>query len=437
VRVFSEQAQAAHWSRSSRVAFRFFFVYFGLYCLATQIVGGLILYPGFSFPSLGTRWPVRDVTLWLARHLFHVSPPLVYAGNSGDTVFHWIQTGWLLAIAVLVSALWSQIDRGRTDYVVVHKWFRLFLRFGLAAQMFYFGLAKVIPTQFPAPSLVTLVEPVGQLSSTDLLWTFMGSSTAYQMFTGWAEVLGGCLLVIPRTSMLGALIALVDLVHVFVLNMTYDVGLKQISFHLILIALFILAPDLPRLHRCFVLDRPPDAPPHEPVFRGSRATRYALGAQILFGVYLVGMFTRIALISWSAAGGPGSPRSPLYGIWDVNELAVDGQLRSPLLNDYDRRWRRLIFDTPDVMVFQRTDDSFAHYGASIDVNRGSITLRKGTSRSWRAAFTFRRPTGERLILDGEMDRHIIHLDLLRLEFDQFRLLNSGFRWIRPPDPYGG
>jgi hypothetical protein len=437
VNVFREQAQAAHWSRASRVAFRFFFVYFGLYCLATQIVGGLILYPGFSFPSLGTRWPARELTLWLARHLFHVSSPLVYAGNSGDTVFHWIQTCWLLAIAVLVSAIWSTIDRGRTDYVVVHKWFRLFLRFGLAAQMFYFGLAKVIPTQFPAPSLVTLVEPLGHLSSTDLLWTFMGSSTAYQMFTGWAEVLGGCLLVVPRTSMLGALIALVDLVHVFVLNMTYDVGLKQISFHLILIALFILAPDLPRLHGCLVLDRPPGAPPHEPLFPGARATRYALAAQILFGVYLVGMFTRIALISWGAAGGPGGPRSPLYGIWDVNELAVDGQLRSPLLNDYDRRWRRLIFDAPDVMVFQRTDDSFAHYGASIDVNSRSITLKKGASRSWHATFTFRRPTGERLILDGEMDRHIIHLDLLRLDLDQFRLLNSGFRWIRPPDPYGG
>ena len=51
-------------------------------------------------------------------------------------------------------------------------------------------MAKVIPAQFPPPSLVTLVEPVGQLSRTDLLWTFIGSSTAYQMFTGWTEVIG-------------------------------------------------------------------------------------------------------------------------------------------------------------------------------------------------------------------------------------------------------
>ena len=37
---------------------------------------------------------------------------------------------------------------------------------------------------------------------------------------------------------LGALIALVDMIQVFALNMTYDFGLKQISFHLILLSLF-------------------------------------------------------------------------------------------------------------------------------------------------------------------------------------------------------
>ena len=29
------------------------------------------------------------------------------------------------------------------------------------------------------------------------------------------------------------------------------------------------------------------------------------------------------------------------------------------------------------------------------------------------------------------------MELQLVEFDSFRLLNSGFRWIRPPDPYGG
>src|SRR5207342_1406622 len=138
---------------------------------------------------------------------------------------HWVQTFWLLIFSVLAAAIWSQLARGHQHHEALHKWFRLFIRFSLAAQMFYYGLAKVIPTQFPAPSLVTLVEPVGNLSRTDLLWTAIGSSVGYQMFTGWAEVIAGGLLIVPQTAILGATIALADMVQVFVLNMTYDIGL--------------------------------------------------------------------------------------------------------------------------------------------------------------------------------------------------------------------
>ena len=425
------------WSRLTRVAFRLCFVYFGLYCLATPIVGGLILFPGFSFPSFGALWPMRQITFWFAANLFRLTTPLVYTGNSGDTAFHWVQTCWLLMSSALAAAIWSQLDRGRADYIALHKWFRLFVRFGLAAQMFYYGLAKVIPTQFPAPSLVTLVEPVGNLSRTDLLWTFIGASTAYQVFTGCAEVLAGIFLAVPRTTMLGALICLADMIQVFALNMTYDFGLKQISFHLILMSLFLLAPDFPRLVSVFFLDRAAAPSAHAPLFRTRRANRLALAAQIVFAVYLVAMFTRLALGYWLAEGGGGGPRSALYGIWDVEQLSIDGQLRSPLQNDYDRRWRRAIFDSPSRMAFERTDDSFAHYGVVIGLDDHSIALTKGGSRSWRSTFTFQRPAAERLILDGDMDGYKIHMELQLVEFDSFRLLNSGFRWIRPPDPYGG
>jgi hypothetical protein len=105
---------APGWSAATRVAFRFCFVYFGLYALATQVAGGILLLPGVQTPALGTAWPMRDVTLWLAEHVFGATPPLVYTGNSGDTVFHWVQTAWLLIVAIAVTAIWSAADRRRT-----------------------------------------------------------------------------------------------------------------------------------------------------------------------------------------------------------------------------------------------------------------------------------------------------------------------------------
>jgi len=92
-----------------------------------------------------------------------------------------------------------------------------------------------------------------------------------------------------------------------------------------------------------------------------------------------------------------------------------------------------IFDTPDLIVFQRTDDSFAHYGASIDVARHQIDLRKIQSRLWRASFAYDRKGEDQLILNGEMDDHKIHLELQLLPMDVFKLTNGPFRWVRPPD----
>jgi hypothetical protein len=142
-------------------------------------------------------------------------------------------------------------------------------------------------------------------------------------------------------------------------------------------------------------------------------------------------------MGWSALyleGGGRSPRSPLYGIWDVEQLSVDGEIRLPDLNDYDRRWQRVIFDSPDRLVFQRTDESFSRYGVSIDVYSNTMTLTKGNARDWRSIFMFSRPARDRLVLDGEMDGHQIRMELQLVEFDTFRLLNSHFRWMRPPDP---
>jgi hypothetical protein len=118
-------------------------------------------------------------------------------------------------------------------------------------------------------------------------------------------------------------------------------------------------------------------------------------------------------------------------------MSVDDEIRPTVSNDYDRRWRRVIFDARDVVVFQRTDDSLAHYGASLDDDGRTLALSKRNSSTWSARFTVERPSPNRMILAGEMDRYRIRLQLQLVELDTFRLLRSTFRWIRPPDPFAG
>ncbi len=420
------------WNPATRVAFRFFVVYFSLWSLATQVVGGLVQFPGYFVPSLGPLWPMADITQWTARTVFGVDAPFE-RGNSADTVFWWVQTFWLLALSLVVTAIWSWVARRRIEYTTLHKWFFLFIRFALAAQMFYYGMAKVIPIQFMPPALTTLVQPIGAMSLTNLLWIFVGSSPLYQLFTGLAEVAAAILLVIPRTTPLGATLALADMLQVFVLNMSYDFGLKQISFHYIVMALFLLAPDWRRLASVFVLEAAAPAPSRVPLFRSAGANRAALIVQLLLGAYLLGNYTFLEARQWDAPEGPAHPRSALYGIWDIKRMSIDGEFREPIFNDYDHRWRRAVFDFPDRMAFQRTDDSLTRYDTTIDVANRTLTLGKFNSRTWRAVFVFERPAADQLVLIGNLDGHAMRLEMELVGLDTFPLLNSPFRWVRPPE----
>src|SRR5215472_16664729 len=244
------------WDCASRIAFRFCFLYLGLFCLTTQVLPGLFPIPNIDVPDLATVAPIRQTVFWTAAHVFHVSTSLVYTGSgSGDKTFDWILAFCVLSIAVFATGVWSGIDRKRENYIALHKWFHLFLRFAVGSEMLLYGMVKVVPLQMPFPFLTRLVEPFGNFSPMGVLWYSIGASPGYEMFIGSAEMLGGILLFIPRTTTFGALVCLADATEVFMLNMTYDVPVKLFSFHLILMSLVLLAPELPRLASFFFSNR--------------------------------------------------------------------------------------------------------------------------------------------------------------------------------------
>jgi hypothetical protein len=443
------------WSPALRIAFRFWMVYLGLYCLASQVVPSLFnADEGAVIPDPATLWPLRPVIFWTAAHILHVNAPVTsfWGGNSGtaDDMFAWVTAFCLLVIATAATVVWSLLDRHRENYAELHKWFRLFLRFALAGQMLMYGFAKVIPIQMAYPSLTWLLRPLGTFSPMGTLWNSMGSSPAYEIFTGCAEVAGGLLLIVPRTATFGALISLAAMIQVFVLDMTYDVPAKLHAFHIMLLTCFLLAPDVPRLVRFLLLNRAVAPSTEMQLFRGVRANRIALAAQIIFGLWLVGMNCQDCWSYWSTQGD-GRPLPPLYGIWEVKQMSVDEQPRPPLLTD-STRWRRAIFDLPSrncaalykqaiytqaslCLAFQRLDDSFAPYGASVNLPEKTLALTKGDDKNWTASFTFLRPAGDQLILDGRMDNHQVHMELQLTDRNSFPLVSRGFHWTQE-SPFG-
>ena len=141
-----QQEFPTRWNVFTRVAFRFACVYFVLYGLTSQVISELIPIPKVEIPDFGSLWPMRQIVFWTAAHIFHVGHPLVYSGSgSGDKTFDWVLAFCVFGIAAIATIVWSILDRNRANYVTLHKWFRLFIRFALGSEMLVYGMAKVVP----------------------------------------------------------------------------------------------------------------------------------------------------------------------------------------------------------------------------------------------------------------------------------------------------
>ncbi|WP_410941400.1 hypothetical protein [Pseudonocardia phyllosphaerae] len=152
------------------------------------------------------------------------------------------------------------------------------LRFVLIVWLSNYAFAKLYLGQMQQLDYSWALTTVGEKSPMGLLWLFMGYSPVVQFLAGLAELVVMLLLVFRRTAWLGGLIGVVALGTVFLLNLTFDVPVKQPALAGT-IALFLVAlPELPRVLQ-FVTGRPAagtaGSPPLLPWPRIRRVTRWA------------------------------------------------------------------------------------------------------------------------------------------------------------------
>jgi hypothetical protein len=421
-------ARPARWSLSARLAFRLCFVYFSLYVLTTQMLGAMIP-PGLPhFRPIEQGGPMLALLQWSAARIFHITATPVVLSGSGDKYLNWIAAAWLLAFSLLAAALWSILGRKRGQHTGLLKWFRVFMRFAVGATFIGYGFGKVVPLQMPYPQLTRLVEPYGNFSMMGVLWYSIGASRPYEIFVGTAEAVGGILLFIPRTALLGALLCLADAIEVFVLNMTYDVPVKLLSFHLILMSLFLLAPDVRRLMNVF-LGRAAVASDEPALARTRKGRGIITAVQIVLGAWLVAGQVFGAMQAWYRYGG-GVANPPLYGIWNIDEMKINGQMRAPLVTDYER-WRRMIVQPAGgatTVAFQRMDETLTAFQATINAASRAITLSRGNYSA--GTLLYQQPDEKSLIADGTIDGRQLHLRLSPVDIHSFVLSGPKFHWIQ-------
>jgi hypothetical protein len=260
-----------------------------------------------------------------------------------------------------------------------------------------------------------------------LLWTFMGHSSAYLAFTGAAEALAGALVLFRRTALLGALLSVAVLAHVVALNFCFDVPVKIFSAHLLAMALFLVLPHLPRLIDVVLLHRTVPAAEPQPLFQGRWPRRACAALSTLVLLVAVGGSLAMSYNNYSTYGAA-APRSPLRGVWAVDEFTLDGQPRPPLLTDPDR-WSHVTFDTPRFVVVRDMRDKRKFYGLELDEAARTLTLPDRSPGGLRLALSYERPEFSTLLLTGDLAGRPVTARLRRRDESEFLLTSRGFHWI--------
>ena len=117
------------------------------------------------------------------------------------------------------------------------------------------------------------------------------------------------------------------------MNYTFDVPVKLFSTNLLLMAIFLAAPDAKRLVGMLVLNRGAEPRVMTPLFQTVLARRIATVAAGLFVAYVMGNNLYFVTNFYRQSLGPNAPKSPVWGIWDVEGITKNSVDQPLLITD--------------------------------------------------------------------------------------------------------
>ncbi|GAA4275648.1 hypothetical protein [Aquimarina mytili] len=410
-----------NWNLTKRIAFRFFFVFF---------IFNIVQKLGYYIPAVLGAEDIavyinsfNQVWAWIGQNVLNINRELhVNFNGSGDTTVNYIFQVIAITTAILVTALWSLLDVKRKEYNQLFLYLRILIRYYLALTMFLYGFSKVFCVQFSEVSNFDLIKTFGDQSPMGLLWNFMEYSNTYTRFSGIVEVLVGVLLLYRRTVVFGSLILIGIMLNVFMMNMSYDIPVKSYSIVLIVMGIFILAPDIKRILEFFVLNKVVQPKIIAPYFSKQK--------HITTGYIVKGLCICFLILSsinfFMKIKQERSEKSVLYGIYEVEEFIKNNDTLAPLTTD-SFRWKRLIIDKRNSGV-QTMDERIVHFKEKTDTVSKTLTLTSYKDSTDIQSFSY-IIKDSLYIFESIYKSDTLKIKAKKKERDEFLLINRGFHWI--------
>jgi hypothetical protein len=136
-----------------------------------------------------------------------------------------------ILFSFLIKKRWTKQFLIITEYVCV---------FYISLILIKYGFDKIFKVQFPEPEPNILFTKFGNLDKDILFWSTIGTSKIYNMIMGSIELFSGILLLFRHSRFLGLLLAIICLVQIFIINISFYISVKIFSFILILMSTFLV-----------------------------------------------------------------------------------------------------------------------------------------------------------------------------------------------------
>jgi hypothetical protein len=268
-------------------------------------------------------------------------------------VYRTIQTAYFFAVQ-LISAL---------------KLIRSILRYTVALLVITYGFAKLNGSQFTILDS-ELDKPMGQVSGFWLTWYYFGYSKFYGNLIALAQIIGGVLLMFPRTTLLGSCLLLSIIANIILIDVFYavDLGALLVALFIEVALLIIVRPYVMELYDLFWLKQ-----------KSSLLTKPS-PRMATIGKYLVRVLLIVlpAIFTYWVANFNNRFPTPIDGTWDVVEV-------SPNLETADGIPAVVFFERnrAHLCVFKSKDGSYEGHHFEVNLNERTIAiwehwLQKGT-----------------------------------------------------------
>ncbi|MES2139515.1 MAG: hypothetical protein V4511_07385 [Bacteroidota bacterium] len=361
---------------------------------------------------------------WFGENVFHLNGTYTSKLVSDSTGLY-IHVFIVFIISVLISGIWSIIDKRRNNHDKLKYWFKVLISYYLSMQLFEYGFNKLFKYQFYLPEPNTLFTPIGGLSPDILYWSTMGASYSYTVFMGLLEIIPAILLLFKRTRLLAAIIAMGIMINVTMINFGFDISVKIYSCFLLFLSIVIVSPDLKKIFAFFILNKPVITNQWEPTINSKkRILFYSIFKSLIIGLILVDTLS-IYFVT-NNFNDDKAQRPFLHGAYGVEIFVKNNDTLAPLQTD-KYRLKRIFIHREGYLITQSMNDEMQDYKLRYEIISNKLILESYDSSEIILDYTYNKKDST-LFLSGRVYNDSIKIYSKQIDLDRLPIFQQNFHW---------